>query len=122
MGKHCSTFLNEMQVQTLLPFNFVECAQNDGMTKPYQDIATRLIEVRKILGLSQADFARGAKIGIPTMANWESGVYRVSLNGALKLRETYGLSLDFMFCGNVEMLPSKIASALRSRPRDINSK
>ena len=92
------------------------------MTKPYQDIAIRLLEVREALGLSQADFARGAKIGIPTMANWESGVYRVSLNGALKLRETYGLPLDFIFCGNVDMLPSKIASALRSSPRESHSK
>lgn len=92
------------------------------MTATYSDIADRLVEVRKILGLSQAEFARNAKIGVTTMNNWEGGDYRVSLNGALKLRETYGLPLDFIYCGSVAMLPNRIASALRSRPRDSHSK
>ena len=92
------------------------------MPKPYQDIADRLVEVRKILGLSQAEFARRAKIGVTTMNNWEGGDYRVSLNGGLKLRKTYGLPLDFIYCGSVDMLPNKIAAALGSSPRDNHSR
>lgn len=92
------------------------------MARPYDDIAERLREAREALGLSQAEFARRARIGKNTMNNWESGDYRVSLNGALKLRETYGLPLDFIYCGNVDMLPNKIASAFRDKPRDSHSK
>ena len=92
------------------------------MPKNFQDIADRLLRVRKILGLSQTEFARRAGIGVTTMNNWEGGDYRVSLNGALRLRETYGLPLDFIYCGNVDMLPNKIASDLRLIPRESHSK
>ena len=111
-----------MQVQTLPYSKFVEDAQNERMPKQYQDIADRLIEVREILGMNQVQFARKAKLGARRLNNWETGRYRISLNGALRLRETYGLPLDFIYCGSVDMLPNKIASALASSPRDNHSR
>lgn len=114
--------LNTMQVQIAPNSKIFGHDQNGRMTKPYEDIALRLIAAREALGLSQAEFARRARIGVTTMNNWESGDYRVSLNGALRLRETYGLSLDFIYCGNIDMLPNKIASALRSSPRERASR
>ena len=80
--------------------------------KPYQDIAERLISVRRALGLTQTEFARRAGINITTMNNWEGGGYRISLNGALRLRQAYGLPLDYIYCGDMSLLPNKIASAL----------
>ncbi len=92
------------------------------MTRPYQDIADRLVEARTILGMSQVQFARKANLSARRLNNWETGRYRISLNGALRLREIYGLPLDFIYCGNVDMLPNKIAEALASSPRDTHSR
>ena len=111
-----------MQLKNLGTSEILWFTQNEVMLRPYQDIADRLVEVRTILGLTQAQFARTAGLGVRRLNNWETGRYRISLNGALKLREIYGLPLDFIYCGSVEALPNNIASALGSSPRDNHSR
>ena len=90
--------------------------------KPFGDIATRLRWHRALTGLTQKDYA--AKIGQKraTLNNWEGGDYRLSLDGALALRRTYGLSLDFMYEGNDDALPMTLRNAWRDSPEVIPSK
>ena len=64
----------------------------------------------------QDKYAARAGVARSTYANWESGSQRLSLSGAVKLRETYGLSLDFMFLGIEDTLPTAIFRAWRDRP------
>ena len=86
------------------------------MVQPFKDIGNRIVMARSALGLTQAEFARLAGLKPSTVNQWETGAQRVSLNGALILREKYGLPLDFIFCGSVEALPTRIAAALSARP------
>lgn len=87
----------------------------DMHEKPFGDIALRLRWHRNLEGLTQAQY--GAKIGQKraTINNWESGDYRLSLDGALAIRKTYGLSLDFMYEGIDDALPMTLRAAWRDR-------
>lgn len=84
--------------------------------KPYADIAARLKWHRELEGLTQAAYAE--KIGVKRSAYslWESGSHRLSLDGALALRDRFGLSLDFMYEGIDDALPMTLRSAWRDRP------
>lgn len=84
--------------------------------KPFGDIAERLRWHRELEGLTQQEYA--TKIGQKRAAlnNWESGDYRLSLNAALQIRKTYGLSLDFMYEGIDDALSMTLRKAWRDRP------
>ena len=95
---------------------------DDKLTeRTYGEIAVRLRRAREAFGLDQTEFARRAGLKNQTYSNWESGNFRISIDGALALRETYGLSMDFIYCGNIDALPHKIAKAIESSPRVRNS-
>lgn len=66
--------------------------------------------------LAQGAFAEGAGLVRTTYVSWETGGSRVSLNGALALRETYGLPLDFLYCGNSDMLSKEARTAWLGNP------
>ena len=87
-----------------------------GETRPYRDIANRLKQARYALGLNQTEFAATAGLKKSQVANWEGGLHRPSLDACIALRETYGLSIDFIIFGNLDALPHKIARALLSNP------
>ena len=84
--------------------------------KPYGDIAAMIKWHRDLIGLTQKEY--GKKIGVKRSAlnNWESGDYRLSLDGALAIRRTCGLSLDFMYEGIDDALPMTLRIAWQSRP------
>lgn len=90
--------------------------------KPYADIAERLRWHRSLEGLEQRDYAEKAGLKRSQLSNWESGDYRLSLDGARALRKTYGLSLDFMFEGIDDALPMTLRAAWRDRPEVKASK
>lgn len=85
--------------------------------KPFGDIAYRLKWHREVVEqLTQAAYAKKAGLKRPQLNNWESGDFRLSLDGALALRRTYGLSLDFMYEGIDDTLPMALRAAWRDRP------
>lgn len=84
--------------------------------KPFADIAARLIWHRELMGMTQEEYAARLGVKRSTLNNWEGGAYRLSLDGALALRRTFGLSLDFMFEGNDDALPMTLRNAWRERP------
>lgn len=84
--------------------------------RPFGDIADRLIWHRSVEGLDQAPYAEKAGLKRAQLSNWETGNYRLSLDGALALRETYGLSLDFIYTGNADTLPMTLRAAWLERP------
>lgn len=84
---------------------------------PYADIAERLRWHRdEITGLTQKDYAEKIGTKRPAYSQWEAGLQRLSLNGALSLRRTYGLSLDFLYEGIDDALPMTLRNAWRDRP------
>lgn len=91
--------------------------------KPYADIGLRLRWHRDLLGLDQAQFVKPMpSVKRAAYSNWEAGSTRLSLNGALEIRRTYGLSLDFMYEGNSDALPMSLRQAWLERPLVKNSK
>lgn len=84
--------------------------------KPFEDIASRLRWHRELEGLTQLEYARQIGVKRNTLNNWESGDYRLSLDGALALRKRYGLSLDFMYEGIDDALPMTLRRAWRDKP------
>jgi transcriptional regulator with XRE-family HTH domain len=73
--------------------------------RPFTDIAERIKWHRMLQKLNQAEYAE--KIGVKRAAFslWEAGTHRLSLDGALAIRERYQLSLDFLYAGNADALP-----------------
>jgi transcriptional regulator with XRE-family HTH domain len=88
----------------------------ENKDRPHADIAERLKWHREMMGLTQDQYA--AQIGTKRAAYslWEAGTHRLSLNGALALRERYGLSLDFMYEGIDDALSMTLRNAWRDRP------
>lgn len=84
--------------------------------KPFADIAERIRWHRALEGLNQAEYAERAGIKRSQLSNWETGDYRISLDGARALRKTYGLSLDFIVEGIDDALPMTLRQAWRQRP------
>jgi len=87
----------------------------------YSDIAHRLRAVRAFYDLPSQIFADHAGVPPKSYSQWESGAFRISIGGAIKLREKYGISLDFIFLGSIDTLPAKIAKAMSSSPLLMNS-
>lgn len=91
-------------------------------TKPFGDIAERLRWHRSLLEKDQAEYAEQAGLKRSQLSNWESGNSRISIDGARALRQTYGLSLDFIYEGIADALPMTLRSAWIDRPSVSASK
>ena len=87
----------------------------DLADKPFGDIADRLRWHRALEGVDQKTYAEKAGLKRAQLSNWESGDYRLSLDGARALRKTYGLSLDFIYEGIDDALPMTLRMAWRDR-------
>ncbi|WP_366942752.1 helix-turn-helix transcriptional regulator [uncultured Paracoccus sp.] len=85
--------------------------------RPFGDIADRLVWHRSQEGLDQRTYAERAGLKRTQLSNWESGSYRLSNDGALALRTTYGLSLDFIYAGSADSLPMSLRAAWLSGPQ-----
>lgn len=86
------------------------------MDKPYEDIAARIRWHRDLLGLTQTEYAQKADLKRAQLNNWESGSFQVGLAGARKLRKAYGLSLDFIYEGEIDALDMTLRKSLLESP------
>lgn len=77
-----------------------------------EEVAARLARVREVIGLDKQTFAERAGMSPQAYGAFENGARDLSLEAAKKLRKTYGLSLEFLYFGNIDALPHKIAAQL----------
>ena len=91
---------------------------NPTRLRPFQDIAERLRVVREAQDLDQRQFAARAGLKYSQYKNWESGAFRLSLDGALALRRVYGVTLEFLYVGDIDSLPISWRKELSSKLRD----
>lgn len=75
-------------------------------------IAERLSLVREVNGLTQAEFARRAGIAANAWNNYERARKRISIEAAIRLVNTYDLTLDYIYLGDASNLPYRLAKAL----------
>lgn len=86
------------------------------MEKPYADQAARIVWHRNLLDKTQQEYAALAGLKRAALNNYESGDFQIGLAAARALRKTYGLSLDFIYEGEVETLPMNLRKALLDNP------
>lgn len=84
---------------------------SDGMTK--DAIGKRLQLSREALGVSQSEFADRCEIARNTYNQYEKGVNKPPVDAALKMRELYGLTLDWIYAGDPSTLRHEIADKIR---------
>jgi len=84
----------------------------------HKEIGDRLAQVRRYYGLSEKDFASKAGIGSTQYNNWERGFRSPKISAAIRLVNTYNLTLDFIYLGNLSALPQNLFNALSSNSQD----
>jgi transcriptional regulator with XRE-family HTH domain len=75
-------------------------------------VAARLKRAREILGLSKKVFAERAGLSMQQYGPFENAQRDLSLIAAKQLRKTYGLSLEFLYFGKTDDLPTRISKDL----------
>ena len=82
--------------------------------KSLEAIAARLICAREALEMSQSEFADMAGIARNTYNQYEKAVQRISLDMAMKLRDTYDLTLDYIYYGDASGVKFQLAQKLKA--------
>lgn len=81
--------------------------------KEWVEIGRRLEAVRRVLGIqTKKQFAEDAGIGEQTYGPWANGRREISKDGVKKLIARYGLTWEYIYFGNKDDLPHKIAKDL----------
>lgn len=80
-----------------------------------EQIGQRLRLTRAALGHTQATMAglMGSSTGGQAFANYEAGDRRISVNHALKLCATCGLTMDWIYRGDLESLSGRMGDKIR---------
>jgi transcriptional regulator with XRE-family HTH domain len=82
-------------------------------------IAARLQKARKALGFkTQKEFAERVGIQGPTYNQWEKAKAYPDLQFAIRLRDEYNLSLDWIYLGDPAGLPYHMAKLLSAEPSE----
>jgi transcriptional regulator with XRE-family HTH domain len=79
------------------------------------DVAFRLRMTREALGMEQSEFADRAGIARNAYNQYEQAQRIPRLDIAIRICETYGLTLDWIFRGDLSGLPFHIARTLHPR-------
>jgi transcriptional regulator with XRE-family HTH domain len=79
------------------------------------DVAFRLRLTREALGMEQSEFADRAGIARNAYNQYEQAQRIPRLDIAIKICETYGLTLDWIFRGNLSGVPFNLATTLQRK-------
>lgn len=77
-------------------------------------IGERLALTRHVIGLQQNEFCERAHIATNTYNQYESGKRRPSVENAIQLCDTYGLTLDWIYRGDPSGLRYDLAAAIKA--------
>jgi transcriptional regulator with XRE-family HTH domain len=81
---------------------------------PFAEIGERLKLVRNVVGYSQLEFCERARIAPNTYNQLERGNRRPAIENAIALCETYGITLDWIYRGDMGGLSYKTAEAIKA--------
>jgi transcriptional regulator with XRE-family HTH domain len=90
--------------------------------RPFREIGNRLKAFRLTTGLSQKDFAEAAGIRDTTYNQYERGLSQPKVENARALRETYGLSLDWIYDGDTKAMPHHVILQLAQQKKEAAKK
>jgi transcriptional regulator with XRE-family HTH domain len=75
-------------------------------------VAARLKRIREVLGLSKKDFAENANLSMQVYGPFENAKRDITLQAAKQLRKRYQVSLEFIYFGKIDDLPTRITKEL----------
>jgi transcriptional regulator with XRE-family HTH domain len=76
-------------------------------------IAVRLRDLReKVLEFSQVEFCKRADLTVSGYNQFETGSRRLTLDVALRIRDAFGVPLDYLYRGDRSCVPERIARLL----------
>lgn len=81
------------------------------------EIAARLKAARMAINPNQSEFARRAGLTQNRYNQYETAERPLTLDAALKLRDTYGLTLDYLFRGDAALVPYGLMERLANHRR-----
>jgi ribosome-binding protein aMBF1 (putative translation factor) len=73
-----------------------------------KNVGRRLLRTREALGLSQAEFCRQIGVERNLYNPFEKGRRRITIGVAMKIRDRYGITLDWIYAGEPHALPSDL--------------
>jgi transcriptional regulator with XRE-family HTH domain len=79
---------------------------------PHADIGDRLGRVRRAWGYSQSEMATLPGVSVGAYNSWETGYGRLSLSGARCIKAKLGISLDYLYDGEISTLSPNQHKAL----------
>jgi|GEM_PF-2568962 len=82
-----------------------------------QDISGRLLAVRTKFGLNQAQFAEALGLAKNVYNPFEKGSRPLTLDAARRIRRRFGISIDWLYFGDVGQPSEGIARELGPNPR-----
>lgn len=85
---------------------------------PWEEEGKRLKLLREALGLSQVALCAMTGITPSAWNNAETGDNRIGLNNALKLCQTFGASLDWIYRAKMDGLSASLISAIKKRLKE----
>ncbi len=85
---------------------------NDPDPDPLE-VGARIRALRHESGLSQTGLAKLLEVTPGAVGNWEQGQVNPTIRQALKIRRKFGVSLDYIYCGEIQHLAQGRAALLR---------
>jgi transcriptional regulator with XRE-family HTH domain len=79
-----------------------------------QAIGERLRVTREVIGLKQREFAKRAGVSATAYNQYEVGDTKPKIENAIKLREAFNLTLDWIYCGDPSGLPYTLAEGIKA--------
>src|SRR5262249_8869917 len=81
-------------------------ANGVDMPRTPQNTGWWLVRSREALELSQAEFCRQSGVERTLYNPFEKGRRRITIDVAMKIRDRYGITLDWIYAGDPHALPS----------------
>lgn len=81
-----------------------------------RDVSERLRQLRAALGISQAQLCRRSGIEPNAWNNYEKGRNRISIDHALKVKRTFGVTTDWIYQGDLSGVRSDVAEKIAATP------
>lgn len=82
-----------------------------------ENIARRLIAAREKLGKTQVDFAGKLNIAKNTLNGYEKAERRLTIETAIRIRDRFGISVDWLLFGDVGQPSHEMALELGPKPQ-----
>lgn len=113
MGVRMFTFCEAVNPHALAIARAVLADHAPGMARPYAAIGKRLAAMRAALGISQAELCRQIKCTTNRWNQYETGERRITVPVAMKVSETYGAGMDWVYRGDLSYLRQDLLSKIQ---------